>query len=130
MVSEEKIQATVAEYFAATRAMDKAAWLGAFAEDGVSYDPVGADPLDNVEKRSAFFDGITGAFEVVGIQENEVYVAGNGAAVKWTGYGTGKNGRQVTFEGIDIFEMNEDGRVKNLWAYWNPSAMMAELMSE
>lgn len=130
MVSEEKIRAAVAAYFASTRAMDKAAWLGAFAEDGVSNDPVGGEPLDNPEKRGAFFDGITAAFERVGIQENEVYVAGNGAAVKWTGYGTGKNGREVTFEGIDIFEIDEAGKVKTLWAYWNPAAMMAELMAE
>lgn len=130
MASHEKIQETVAAYFAATRAMDKEAWIGAFAEDGVSHDPVGAPPLDSAEKLGAFFDGITGAFERVGIQENQVFVSGNGAAVKWTGYGTGKNGREVTFEGIDVFEMNEEGKVKALWAYWNPAAMMADLMGE
>ncbi len=130
MASHEKIQETVAAYFAATRAMDKQAWLNTFAEDGVSHDPVGGDPLDTAEKRSAFFEGIAGAFERVGLQENEVYVAGNGAAVKFTGSGTGKNGRDVTFEGIDVFEMNEEGKVQNLWAYWNPAAMMADLMGE
>jgi steroid Delta-isomerase len=128
MVSEEKIRETVAAYFASTRAMDKDAWLGTLAEDGVSNDPEGGDPLDTVEKRIAFFEGVTGAFERFGIQENEVYVSGNGAAVKWTGYGTGKNGRHVTFEGIDVFEINEDGKIKEMWAYWNPAAMMADLI--
>jgi steroid Delta-isomerase len=130
MVSEEQIRATVAAYFASTRAMDKDAWLGTFAEDGISNDPEGSAPLDTAEKRGAFFDGITGAFERVGLQENEVYVSGNGAAVKFTGYGTGKNGREITFEGIDVFEMNEDGKIKTMWAYWNPAAMMADLMGE
>ena len=130
MASQEKIQETVEAYFAATRAMDKEAWLQAFAEGSVSNDPVGSPALDTAEKRSAFFDGITGAFEKVGLQENQVFVAGNGAAVKWTGTGTGKNGRDVTFEGIDVFEMNEEGKIKNMWAYWNPAMMMADLMGE
>jgi steroid Delta-isomerase len=130
MVSREKIEQTIAAYFAATRAMDKAAWLGTFAGDGVSHDPVGGDPLDSEEKRSAFFDGITGAFERAGIQENEVYVAGNGAAVKWTGYGTTGDGREVSFEGIDVFELDEAGRIKVMWAYWDPAAMMAKLTGE
>jgi steroid Delta-isomerase len=128
LASHEKIQETIAAYFAATRAMDKEAWLNTFAEDGVSNDPVGAPPLDTAEKRAAFFDGIAGAFERVGLQENQVFFAGNGAAVKFTGTGTGKNGRDVTFEGIDVFEMNEDGKIKTMWAYWDPAAMMTDLM--
>src|SRR5215813_15142176 len=124
LATKEQIEKIVADYFAATRAMDKQAWLDTFAEDGTSTDPMGAPPLDSVEKLAAFFDGITGAFEKVGIQENEVCVAGNGAAVKWTGYGTGKNGREVTFQGIDVFEIDENGKIKNLSGYWDPAAMM------
>ncbi len=130
MATKEQIKKIVADYFAATRAMDKQAWLATFAEDGVSIDPMGAPPLDTIEKRAAFFDGITSAFDKVGIQENEVYIAGNGAAVKWMGYGTGKNGREVTFQGIDTFEIDENGKIKSLSGYWNPAAMMAELMGE
>src|SRR5689334_864396 len=128
MASEATIRETVAAYFAATRAMDKAAWVGTFAEDAVSHDPVGSEPLKGHTAFGAFFDGIVGAFETVGLQETEIYVAGNGAAVKWTGKGTGKNGREVSFEGIDVFEINEAGKVQNLYAYWNPAAMMADLM--
>lgn len=128
MASHEQINAVVAAYFAATRAMDKAAWLATFAADGVSIDPVGTPPMDTPEKRAAFFDGIVGAFETVGLTEQEVYLAGNSAAVKWIGQGTGKNGRAVTFEGIDVFEVNDDGKVLALHAYWNPAAMMADLM--
>jgi steroid delta-isomerase len=128
VVSEATIRETIAAYFAATRAMDKEAWVGTFAEDAVSHDPVGSDPLKGHEAFSAFFDGITGAFETVGLTEDQVFVSGNGAAVKWTGTGTGKNGRAVTFEGIDVFEINEAGKVQHLYAYWNPAAMMAELM--
>jgi steroid delta-isomerase len=74
-----------------------------------------------------FFAGIAGAFETVGLKEDSVFVSGNEAAVKWTGRGVGKNGREVSFEGIDVFEFNADGKIQTMWAYWNPAAMLAEL---
>ena len=53
--------------------------------------------------------------------------AGNGAAVKWTGHGTSTSGREVNFEGIDIFEVNDDGKIQTVRAYWNPAEMIAQL---
>ena len=47
--------------------------------------------------------------------------------MKFTGHGTGKNGRQVTFEGIDVFEINQEGTIETMWGYWNPAALMAQL---
>jgi len=43
------------------------------------------------------------------------------------GRGTGKNGRQVIFEGIDVFEINQDGKIQTMWGCWDPAAMMAQL---
>jgi steroid Delta-isomerase len=126
-MSAEAIHRVVSDYFRATREMDAEAWLATFAEDAISHDPVGAPPLEGRDSLRRFFEGIAGAFETVGLKEDSVFVSGSGAAVKWTGRGVGKSGRSVTFEGIDIFEVNEDGKIQMLWAYWNPAAMMAEL---
>ena len=109
--------------------MDIDAWLSTFAEDAVSQDPVGAPPLSGQAARRQFFEGIAGAFEKVRLFEDQVFINGNEAAVKWTGRGTGKNGREVTFEGIDIFEINDAGKIQTLRGYWNPAAMMSELQS-
>jgi steroid Delta-isomerase len=126
-MSAEAIHKVVADYFRATRSMDVEAWLNTFATDAISHDPVGSQPLEGKESLRQFFEGIAGAFETVGLTEDSLFVSGNGAAVKWTGHGVGKNGRQVTFEGIDVFEINDEGKIQRMWAYWNPAAMMAEL---
>jgi len=126
-MSSESIRETVADYFRAIRAMDTDAWLATFAEDAVSHDPVGAPATEGHGRLRAFFEGITGAFEKVELFEDSVFVAGDSAAVKWTGRGTGKNGRDVVFEGIDVFEINADNKIQTLRAYWDPSAMMSEL---
>jgi len=52
---------------------------------------------------------------------------GNGAAVRWSGRGLSRQGRKVHFEGIDVFEVNEAGKIQTLHAYWNPAEMVAQL---
>ncbi len=126
-MSPEVISAAIKAYFAAIRAMDQRALVNTFAEDATSYDPVGAPPTVGHQKLGEFFETITGAFKEVGLTENEVFIAGNGAAVKWTGLGTSKQGKKVRFEGIDVFEINENGKIQTLHGYWNPAEMVAQL---
>jgi steroid Delta-isomerase len=126
-MSPETVSKAVKAYFAAIRAMDQRAWVNTFAEDAVTYDPVGAPPTEGHQKLGEFFQTITAAFKEVGLTEDQVFVAGNGAAVKWTGRGISKQGRKVHFEGIDVFEVNESGKIQSLQAYWNPAEMVAQL---
>lgn len=126
-MSPEDISRAIKAYFAATRAMDGEAWVATFAPDAVSYDPVGAPPTVGHEALRQFFAAICAAFDQVGLTEDHVFIAGNGAAVKWTGSGKGKNGRNVRFEGIDIFDFNEAGLIQTVRAYWNPTEVLMQL---
>src|SRR4030095_3169408 len=126
-MSPEVISRVVKTYFAATREMDQKAWVNTFAEDAVSYDPVGGPAIEGHEKLGEFFQSILGAFKEVGLTEDQVFVAGNSAAVKWTGNGISKQGKKVRFEGIDIINVNENGKIQTLNAYWNPAEMVAQL---
>jgi steroid delta-isomerase len=126
-MSPEVISKAVKAYFAALRALDRQAWVNTFAEDAVTHDPVGAPPTRGHQKLGEFFDTVTAAFKEVGLTEDEVFIAGNSAAVKWTGRGISKGGKKVHFEGIDVFEVNEAGKIQTLHAYWNPAEMVAQL---
>ena len=126
-MSPETISKAIKAYFAALRAMDQRAWVNTFAEDAVTYDPVGTAPNRGHKSLEEFFQTVTAAFKEVGLTEDQVFIAGNGAAVKWTGRGVSKQGRKVKFEGIDVFEVNEAGKIQTLHAYWNPAEMVAQL---
>jgi steroid delta-isomerase len=126
-MSPEVVSKAVRAYFEAIRAMDEQAWVDTFAEDAISYDPVGASPIQGHKRLGEFFQTITAAFKEVGLREDQIFVAGTGAAVKWTGRGVSKQGRKVHFEGIDIFEVNESGKIQTLHAYWNPAEMLGQL---
>jgi steroid delta-isomerase len=116
-MSPEVVSKAVRAYFEATRAMDQEAWVSTFAEDAISYDPVGALPTAGHQKLR----------EEVGLSEDQIFVAGDGAAVKWTGRGISKQGRKVHFEGIDIFQINESGKIQTVHAYWNPAELLGQL---
>jgi steroid delta-isomerase len=128
-MSPEIVAKAVKAYFAAIRETNPDAWVKTFAADAESRDPVDAPPMRGHEELRQFFNRIAGAFKEVGLTEDSVFIVGNQAAVKWTGRGTGQNGRKVHFEGIDIFEVNEDGQIQALRAYWNPLELMAQLQS-
>ena len=123
----DRISRIVRNYFLSVRAMDAEAFANCFAEDGATHDPVGTPAITGRAGLREFFESICKNFKSVGLTEDAVFVAGNGAAVKWTGTGKSNSGREVRFEGIDLIEVNEAGKIQNLYAYWNPAEMIAQL---
>jgi steroid Delta-isomerase len=126
-VTAERVSRAVRAYFLAIRAMDADAFANAFAEDGATCDPMGTPPVTGRPAVREFFQSICQNFKGVAMNEDSIFIAGNGAAVKWTGHGTSNNGKEVRFEGIDVFEVNAEGKIQNVWAYWNPAEMIAQL---
>jgi len=126
-ISPDRVSRAVRGYFLAIRAMDPQAFANAFAEDGTTYDPVGTPGITGRQAIREFLESICKNFKTVGLTEDSVFVAGNGAAVKWTGKGTSSGGREVNFEGIDVFEVNQEGKIQTIHAYWNPAEMIAQL---
>ncbi len=126
-ISPDRISRAVRGYFLAIRAMDPDAIANSFAEDGTTYDPVDSPGITGRDGIREFFASIYKNFKSVGLSEDHVFVAGHSAAVKWTGKGTSINGKEVNFEGIDVLEVNEDGKIQTLRAYWNPAEMIGQL---
>lgn len=125
-MTAETVTNIINEYFAAISALDAERWVATFAADATSYEP--GSPLTGHDALRAFFNGIAGGFAQMDMHATEIYPVGNEAGVKWTATGTGKNGRTVNFEGIDVFVINEAGTIQTCKGFWNPAAMMAELM--
>lgn len=126
-ISPDKISRAVRNYFLAIRAMDADAFANTFAEDGTTFDPVGTPGITGRAAIREFLQSICKNFKTVGLTEDSIFVAGNAAAVKWTGHGTSSNGKNVKFEGVDVFEVNDDGKIQTVRAFWNPAEMIAQL---
>ena len=117
----------VVEYFAAIRAMDVDRCVAVFAPNAEQHDPVGTPPNIGHEAIRAFFSRIFSGFQTVGLTEGCVFVNGSAAAVKWTGKGIAHTGKSVTFEGVDVIDCNEEGKIIMVRAFWDPAPVMAAL---
>jgi steroid delta-isomerase len=126
-MTPEAIELAVHEYFAGICAMDPDAWIAAFAEDAVGHDPVGTPPLVGHAALRQAMRQLCDEVEQVGRYADHIFVAGNSAAIKWTGRCIGRNGRAVTFEGIDVMTVDAAGKIATVMTYWDPRAMRAEL---
>ncbi len=123
----ETVKTTVTNLIAAIQAMNQDAWLACFADDAVSYNPVGTPPIRGREGLSQMFQKLVGVFKDVKFTAESMFVAGNEAAVKYTLSGQGKNGRLVAVEGINVYEVNDHGKIQTVRAYWHPAEMVAQL---
>lgn len=126
-MAPEVVPAIVQQYFVTIGKMDADSWAACFAEDGTSHEPGAPAPLKGHAALRQFMLGVLDLFQTITLTMDHVFVCDNRVAVKFTGRGRGKNGRPVLFEGIDVFELNQEGKIQTMWGYWNPAEMLAQL---
>ncbi|MBD2595647.1 nuclear transport factor 2 family protein [Nostoc spongiaeforme FACHB-130] len=126
-MSSTAIETIIAAYFSNITAMNPEGWIENFAEDAVSHDPVGEPPVKIREDYHRFIGQLQAVFEKLAATTEHIFVAANEAAVKWTMQGVSKTGKSVSFEGITIFEINQDGKIQTTRAYWNPKQLVSQL---
>jgi steroid delta-isomerase len=126
-MSKEAIEKVINSYFTNLAAMNPPAWLENFAEDAITYDPVGKPANPVHENSQKFFGLLSNFFAKMEITQNYVAIAENQAAVKWTMEVLAKNGKTAQAEGISVFQFNEAGKIQSLSAFWDDDGMMAKL---
>lgn len=118
---------------AAVSAGDREAWLDLYDEDAVLEDPVGGSPLDpdgtGLRGRAAlegFWDLIVGPnnleFEITGS-----HTGGEEATVLATVRGRYANGAEVSYEGVFIYAVGEDRKIRSVRAFWDLDELMSAL---
>jgi steroid delta-isomerase len=107
----------VGAYYAAVRALDAAALVATFASDALAFDPGTGFPVEGSTELLAFFQALWSGFESLEETPDAAFFAHDGAAVKWIARGVSRTGEALTFQGIDVFEVNDAGRIQTLWIY-------------
>jgi steroid Delta-isomerase len=118
--SVDQVQAAVDAYVAAYAKNDRDAFLDAFADGGVIIDPVGTPPHAGREARGAFWDNVHQLTEKIVFDVKDVVVCGSEAAMVFRIHaGTGDAG--IVIDAVDIFEVDDDGKIASMRAYWDMS---------
>jgi steroid delta-isomerase len=120
MPSPEQVQAAVDAYVAAYMENDRDAFLDAFADVGVIEDPVGTPPHNGREARGAFWDSVHQLTEQMSFDVKDVIVCGSRAAMVF-GIHAGTGGAGIVMDAVDIFEVDDEGKITSMRAYWDMS---------
>ncbi|MBV6625503.1 MAG: nuclear transport factor 2 family protein [Rivularia sp. (in: Bacteria)] len=128
-MSPEQIETIVNSYLENISAMNAQGWVENFAEDALSYDPVGEPPTVIHEGFQEFIGQLQAVFAKLEVTKEHLFIAGNEAAVKWTMRGVSKTQKTVSVEGITVLEINDSGKIQTTRAYWNPKTIIAQLRS-
>ena len=117
----------------AVTAGDRATWLETYSEDAVLHDPVGGSPLDpdgtGVRGRAALeqFWDLTVAPNDVRFAISSVHPSGQEAAVVASVEITFANDAEVTYDGVFVYAVGEDGRIVSVRSYFDVQAILAAL---
>jgi steroid Delta-isomerase len=116
---------------AAVGANDRAAWLAAFAEDAVLYDPVGGSPLDpdgrglrDTAAREQLWD-LAIAPNAVRFHVAAAHPAGDEVAMVATVTIDRADGKPITYDGVFVYTVNSDGQIKTVRSYFDLQAALA-----
>jgi steroid Delta-isomerase len=116
---------------AAVGSGDREAWLSSYSDDAVLHDPVGGSPLDPEGKGIAgrtelerFWD-LTIAPNEISFDVREVHAAGDEAAFVATVSAKFPTGNTVTYDGVFIYAVDDQGRIETLRGYWDLAVVLA-----
>jgi ketosteroid isomerase-like protein len=109
----------VTSYFERVTAPDAEAFAALFAATAEVRDPVGAPALAGPAGMTKFHARLHRAWQSLEMTPVESYVRGREVAVRWQAHGTSVGGNEISFDGINTFVVDDDGKIARLDAFWN-----------
>jgi ketosteroid isomerase-like protein len=122
-----ELPAAVSDYFAAVNALDRVAYLACFSSDVRLRDPYGGPVRLGVEGLHRFFDGMEATWTSFLMTPEGDYRAGERVAVPWQARATARNGKTARFAGVNVFTLDQEGKISQLDGYWDFKAMVAQI---
>jgi len=115
-------------------AKDREAWLALYRDDAVVADPVGKSPFDPEGKGHVGKEAIAAFYDNVIANSNAVITAGerrssgdHWCAVPMMAVSEIVEGKSTTVDMICIYEVDDDGLIVSMKAYWAWSEMERQL---
>ncbi|MEV4252831.1 nuclear transport factor 2 family protein [Spirillospora sp. NPDC049652] len=118
----------VLQFFRASQEGDADTWANAFAQDGVFHDPIGTAPIVGRAAIRDFIASVLPRFQpFLGLTPIEAHTVGDHVAVSWRGAAVALDGSPVNWSGINIYELDETGLIRDAKAYFNSAVFQAQL---
>jgi ketosteroid isomerase-like protein len=114
-------------YFQALNSKDQEAFVDCFTPDCEVHNPFGSPAYMGSGALPSLFKALTDPWDKLLVIPKAAYRSGKRVAVLWMAEGQGLGGQKTDFEGVNVFELADDGRIARLEAYWDSRATQKEL---
>ena len=122
-----KMTSAFKRYFSALNDLDQAAYVACFSNNAVLSDPYGGRIFDGSSGLEKWFHGMKRTWAEFNIRPESSFESGDRVAVQWATTATSVTGKIAQFSGINVFTIDDAGRILRLEGYWDVSAMMAQI---
>lgn len=119
MPTPEQVRTAVERHFECWNARRRDDWIANFAEDVTFHDPVGAPPKHGRAAAERSWDNSFTNDQEWTLELTRLVVCADEAAITLRNHGL-VQGRRFTMEGIEIWRVDDDGRVREVRAYFEP----------
>ncbi len=113
---------------------DREGWLALYDDNAVVQDPVGVSPFDSAGKGhigkeaiAKFWDTVIGPANLTITVHNRIPSGKNNVAVRQTAVNDMGNGIKTSIEMIATYDLNDEGKITRMSAFWDWDALEAQL---
>ncbi len=106
-------------YLRACESRDVARIANCFASDAVIEDPLNTCIQGRAEIE-AYFHSLYDDLVALELTTSPIYWCRNTAACRWEGCAKRRDGTAITYEGVDVFVIDDTLRIARMSAYWDP----------
>tara|TARA_R110000824_G_scaffold119116_2_gene273037 strand:+ start:502 stop:861 length:360 start_codon:yes stop_codon:yes gene_type:complete len=117
MTNPNAMKKQIDEFWASISAKDIERYLACFAPSATAHDPVINPPLVTSAERRKYMEGLFESLDIIAASIDFITVCGTSTAAKWTVKATSA-GNDVLLEGIDTYRHGDDGRIEEMWGYF------------
>ena len=115
---------TLKRYLSACERLDPDEIAGCFAADARLEDPSGT--VTGTAAIHRYFVAIYSPLSALKFEITPAYWCGPSCAIQWTGWARLHDGTVKNYAGIDVFELNPQGLIRELRAFWDPAELNSE----
>lgn len=124
MASTGGIEEALARYLAACESRDLDAILACFADAAEIEDPTRRGIRGRAQIRG-YFAGLYDDLASLSLRTGPLYLCHEKAACQWRGLAVRRDGREIAYEGIDVFAFDGAMKIVRLSAFWDPKDFTA-----
>ena len=129
MPTPDQIRSVIDAYVDGYRRNDKDAVLDLFRPDAEWHDPVGAPPHVGHVGIGAFWDTTHAMADSIALEPRQIVVAGDEGVMVFEIHAATAGGTMI-IDAIEIFTVDDDGKIVLLKAYWDMAQARSAPRSE